>query len=136
MKNNEQKIKEARRVYDLFWNSYVVGDIDAFASTLDENFEMIGTSESERCHNKEGGIEFIKEQKEELIGSVAMRNREITELPIGNLMLINEFCDLYVLSETEWSFYSKFRSSAMLRQTEDGWKMAQQHGSLPDMRVG
>ncbi|WP_304622106.1 nuclear transport factor 2 family protein, partial [Rhodohalobacter sulfatireducens] len=136
MKKPIKHIEEARKVYDLFWDSYLVGDIDTFAATLDENFEMIGTSESEHCHNKAEGIEFIKAQKEELIGSVEMRNREVTELPIGNVMLINEFCDLYVLSETDWSFYSKFRSSAMLRETEDGWKMAQQHGSLPDMRVG
>jgi signal transduction histidine kinase len=130
-----QQIAEARKVYDLYWDSYQKGDVDTFAATLDDNFEMIGTSENEICHNKEEGIEFFKGQAEELIGSVEMRNRQINAIPVGDMVLTNEMCDIYALAGTDWIFYSKIRISTWLRETGAGWKVVQQHGSLPDIRV-
>ncbi|NBC05256.1 MAG: hypothetical protein GVY20_16350, partial [Bacteroidetes bacterium] len=67
MKKTMKHIEEARKAYDLFWDSYQAGNIDAFASTIDDNFEMIGTSESEICHSKEEGIEFYKGQLDEVV---------------------------------------------------------------------
>ncbi|PWN05773.1 ATP-binding protein [Rhodohalobacter mucosus] len=135
MKLTRQQIDEARQVYDLYWDSYVKGDVDTFAGTLDENFEMIGTSESEICHSKEEGIEFVKSQVDELIGIVEMRNRQIKTAPLENFVLVNEHCDIYTLAEGDWSFYSKIRISTLLRETPEGWKVVQQHGSFPDLRV-
>ncbi|MCA1801264.1 MAG: nuclear transport factor 2 family protein, partial [Rhodothermaceae bacterium] len=131
----KKQVEEARNVYNLYWDSYIKGDVDSFASTLDNYFEMIGTSEIEVCHNKAEGIEFFKGQAEELIGSVEMRNREINAIPVEGMVLVNEMCDIYVLAETDWNFYSRIRISTFLRETSDGWKVVQQHGSLPDMRV-
>ncbi|WP_297335844.1 ATP-binding protein [Algoriphagus sp.] len=129
------KAKEARKLYDRYWKSYQNGDLETFASTLDDTFEMIGTSESEVCHSKTDGIEFLKAQLDEIVGKVEMRNRQIEVVPVDQLMLINEQCDIYVWSESVWTFYSKIRISTFLRETEAGWKVTQQHGSLPDMRV-
>lgn len=64
-----------------------------------------------------------------------MRNRQIDVVPVDHLVLINEQCDIYVLIGTDWNFYSKIRISTLLRETKEGWKVTQQHGSLPDMRV-
>ena len=50
----------ALKVYHEFWDSYLKGNIPTFSSTLDEDFEMIGTSETEVCHNKAEGIAFFK----------------------------------------------------------------------------
>jgi signal transduction histidine kinase len=50
-------------------------------------------------------------------------------------VLINEICDIYVQTDAGWNFYSKLRLSTLLRETSEGWKVVQQHGSLPDMRV-
>ena len=135
MKPTQQQIEEARTVYDLFWDSYQKGDVGSFATTLDDHFEMIGTSETERCHSKAEGIEFFKSQTEEVVGKAEMRNRQIHAIPVESMVLVNEQCDIYVLAETDWNFYSIIRISTFLRETSDGWKVVQQHGSFPDMRV-
>jgi signal transduction histidine kinase len=126
---------EALTVYHHYWESYTKGDLETFASTLDEEFEMIGTSETEVCHSKTDGIEFLKAQLHEIVGKVEMRNRIIAAKPLDDMVLINETCDIYVLSEPEWMFYSKIRISTLLHESITGWKVIQQHGSLPDMRV-
>jgi hypothetical protein len=130
-----QRETAARKVYETYWESYASGDLETFASTLDETYEMIGTSETEVCHTKADGIDFLKGQIEEVVGKVEMRNRQIEVLPVDQLMLVNEHCAIYVLADSVWNFYSKIRISTLLRETETGWKVVQQHGSLPDIRV-
>jgi signal transduction histidine kinase len=125
----------ALKVYHEFWDSYLKGSIPIFSSTLDENFEMIGTSETEVCHNKAEGIAFFKNQIEEIVGKAEMRNRNIITKAVGEMFLIIENCDIYVISEPEWDFYSKLRISTLLHDTPLGWKVLHQHGSLPDMKV-
>ncbi len=135
MKLTKKLETEILKVYKTYWDSYNNGDIKTFAGTLDKTFELIGTSESEICHTREDGIRFIKAQVKELVGKVEMRNRKISLVPVNELMLVNEQCDIYFLNGRDWSFYSKIRISTFLRKTTSGWKVFQQHGSLPDMRV-
>jgi signal transduction histidine kinase len=135
MKTAKQRETDAREVYEHFWESYQKGDLECFASTLDDNFEMIGTSASEICHSKEEGVAFFKAQIEELVGKAEMRNRQISTKSLNDMVLVNESCDIYVWNESEWVYYSKIRISTLLHETELGWKVIQQHGSLPDMRV-
>jgi signal transduction histidine kinase len=135
MDTTKQRETEALGAYQLYWDSYTKGDLEVFASTLDDAFQMIGTSESEICHSKEEGIEFYKVQMNEVVGKVEMRNRNISANLFNGLFLINEFCDIYILIDTDWTFYSKIRISTLLHETSTGWKVLQQHGSLPDMRV-
>lgn len=135
MKNNIVREISALQIYKKYWDSYSKGDVETFASTLDETFEMIGTSETEICHTKVEGIEFLKAQIKEIVGKVEMRNRQIQKVTLNPVVLINECCDLYVLNGKDWNFYSKIRISTLLRNTEFGWKVVQQHGSLPDIRV-
>ncbi|MCH6235766.1 ATP-binding protein [Cognataquiflexum rubidum] len=134
-KRNKDRESDALLVYHRYWDSYSNGDLEAFASTLDEGFEMIGTSESEVCHNKDDGIEFFKAQMHEIVGRTDMRNRDIATKEVNGMFLVNETCDFYILGEPEWTFYSRLRLSTLLHETESGWKVIQQHGSLPDMRV-
>lgn len=140
---NKLRETDAVIIYRKYWESYSKGDLEKFASTLDENFEMIGTSESEQCHGKVAGIEFLKGQIDEIVGKVDMRNRQIQTICLDPLVLINEACDLYVLAGSDfsgkrkdWNFYSKIRISTLLRETISGWKVVHQHGSVPDLRVG
>ncbi len=135
MKLTKQKELEALKLYHLYWDSYIKGDFETFTSTLDEEFEMIGTSESEVAHNKTEGIEFFKGQMAEVVGKADMRNRQINAKLLKDMVLINEDCDIYVLGGPEWTFYSKIRISTLLHETDSGWKIIQQHGSFPDMRV-
>ena len=55
-KSNKDRESEVLKVYNLYWDSYLNGYLETFASTMDDAFEMIGTSESEVCHSKEDGI--------------------------------------------------------------------------------
>lgn len=135
MKMEAARAKAAREVYERYWESYLAADVESFASTLDEQFQLIGTSETEICHNKADGIRFAKAQAREVIGHVEKRNRRLDEIAVDHMLLINEQCDIFVLSGEEWSFYSRLRISTLLRENEEGWKVLQQHGSVPDMRV-
>jgi hypothetical protein len=135
MQKENNQLQAVRKVYEIYWDSYLLGDAEAFATTLDDTFEMIGTSETEVCHTKTDGIRFLKAQIQEVVGKVEMRNRQIDVAPVDALMLVNEQCDIYVWIEQNWNFYSKLRISTLLKETEEGWKVVQQHGSLPDMRV-
>ncbi|MBU1369036.1 MAG: nuclear transport factor 2 family protein, partial [Bacteroidetes bacterium] len=131
-----KKTDAASKVYATYWDSYTKGDLETFASTLDDNYEMIGTSEAEVCHTKAGGIAFLKAQIAEIDGKADLRNRQIKVVPVDQLMLVNEHSDIYVFADSAWNFYSKIRISTWLRETETGWKVLQQHGSVPDIRVG
>jgi signal transduction histidine kinase len=135
MPNVKQRMEAARKVYETYWDCYTKGELETFASTLDETYEMIGTSESEICHTKADGIKFVKGQIAEIVGKVELRNRKIDVVPVDQLMLVNEHSDIYVLADTIWRYYSKIRISTLLRETEGSWKVVQQHGSLPDIRV-
>jgi DNA helicase HerA-like ATPase len=130
MNSIPQREAEAGKTYELYWGSYTSGDLETFAPTLDDNYEMIGTSESQICHSKAAGIEFYKVQMNEVVGKTAMRNRQINVLPEENLLLVNEQCEIYVLvasdlpadkaGRQDWNFYSKIRISTWLRETEEG----------------
>jgi signal transduction histidine kinase len=135
MKQNQPKESDALRIYHQYWDSYTKGDLETFASYLDDGFEMIGTSETEICHSKSDGIEFFKAQIDEIVGKTEMRNRDISTKLLNDMVLVNEACDVYIFGEPDWTFYSKLRLSTILHETESGWKVIQQHGSLPDMRV-
>jgi len=135
MQKENNQLQAARKVYEAYWDSYMQGDAKAFAATLDDTFEMIGTSETEICHTKPDGIRFMDAHNQEVAGKVEMRNRQIDFAPVEALMLVNEQCDIYVRIDQSWNFYSKLRISTLLRKNDEGWKVVQQHGSLPDMRV-
>ena len=135
MKLTKQKESEALKLYHLYWDSYIKGDLETFASTLHEAYDMIGTADSEVAHNKAEGIDYFKAQMQEVGGKSEWRNRQITAKPLKDMVLINEDCDIYVLGGPEWTFYSKIRISTLLHETDSGWKIIQQHGSFPDMRV-
>jgi hypothetical protein len=102
MKNHHNiRESEGLKIYELYWESFTKGDLETFASTIDDLFEMIGTSESEVWHSKGDGIEFFKSQTNEIVGRTEMRNRIISAKPVNGMLLINETCDVYVLGELE-----------------------------------
>ncbi len=135
MKLTKKQELEARKLYEKYWDSYMKGDLKGFSSTLDEAFEMIGTSENEVCHNKTDGIKFYKAQMKEMAGKAEMRNRSISVKPVNGMFLFNETADIYILDKRKWTFYAGIRLSTLLHETKSGWKVIQQHGSFPDMRV-
>lgn len=133
--NPKERVQEALDIYYRYWESYLTGNQEEFTEVIDDAYELIGTSESEICHNKAEGIDFFKSQKDEIVGVTEMRNRRVITKDLENMVLILEDCDLYIFSETGWSLYSALRLSTLMRLMNSGWKVSQQHGSFPDYRV-
>jgi signal transduction histidine kinase len=55
MLSTKQHTAAARRVCETYWDSFLNGDLETFASTLDNNYEMIGTYDGEVAPNKADG---------------------------------------------------------------------------------
>ncbi len=79
---------EAHKIYELFWASYLKGDIETFESTLDDVFDMVGTSENAIFHTKADGVEFLKGKIKDTLGKVEMRNRDTSMVPINGMFLV------------------------------------------------
>jgi len=131
-KNVESEILE---IYNDYLNSYFKGDIQQFSSFIDEGFRVIGTSEIEVFNSKRETLKFYEESKDEIAHKTELRNRHIEVVPVDKLMLVQEISDFYILINGEWNFYSKVRISTFFIQTSSGWKLINQHGSLPDTKT-
>lgn len=131
----QEQISLAQKTLKLYWDSYLKGDVDSFASTLYDDFQLIGTSENEICKNKAEGIEYCRSHKESVVGTVKKENTQLNSLVIDELLLFNEFFDIHIKIENTWKFYAKGRASSVLKKTTKGWKIVQQHGSIPDSQV-
>ena len=126
---------DARQVHELYWKSYITGDINTLASLLDEHYTQVGSVEGEVFHNKKDAVRFIEETIDQINGKVDMRNRITTLDKINNLILISERCDLYALIDNTWTFYAKFRASTLLHENNGKWLIIHQHSSMPDTRA-
>ncbi|MBK7141959.1 MAG: nuclear transport factor 2 family protein [bacterium] len=135
MTDHKPQEQEARKVYDLYWESYLKGDVATFLSVVDEDVTLIGTAEIELCFNKAEILAFVHATIEQISGKVEMRERDIRVASVNDLVRIDEFSDMYVLIDNQWTFYAKIRLSTFLRQIGDQWKVFHQHGSFPDPRA-
>lgn len=127
---------EIESLIDVYWDSYAQGEWEKACSFFDKSATLIGSSEKEVYHNYNEIYDFFKNTAEEVSGKIDPRNRQLTITPSDSHVLINEFIDLYILSENEWVFYSNIRVSSVLKNTEEGWKFIHQHGSVPDLKAG
>ena len=125
----------AEKAYKTYWDSYLNGDEQSFMALIDDDYQLIGTSETEICHNKEEAREYFKASYAEIGGKLDFRNRVIESLEVDGMVLFNEMAETWLLMNGEWTFYAKLRISTWLRQTTGGWKVIQQHGSIPDQKV-
>ncbi len=135
MKLSKQTEAEVLEAYHAYWTAYLNGDMETFASYLDDQVTIYGTAVGEIFNNKQDAIKFYGETAHEMTGKAEFRNREISVQQVGNEFVISEQSDLYVLIETEWTFYGHARISGVLAQKENGWKLVHQHGSFPDGRT-
>ncbi len=106
------------------------------ASLLADHYTQVGSAETEVFDTKKGAVKFLDETIDQVAGKLEMRNRRTRMEPQGNLMLVHELCDVYVLADTEWTFYSKFRASTLMQIVSGRWKIIHQHSSFPDARTG
>jgi signal transduction histidine kinase len=136
MKLTIQQLNIAKSTHDLYWASYLNGDIGTLVSILDEQYTQIGSVENEVFSNKKDATQFVMDTIDQIVGYLQMRNRTTKIGEMDGLVLVTELCDLFVLSEDEWIFYSKFRASSLMKMVGDQWKIIHQHSSLPDSKAG
>ncbi|MDI1324094.1 MAG: nuclear transport factor 2 family protein [Algoriphagus sp.] len=135
MNPTKQQEEEARIAHDLYWESYLKGDVETLASLLDNDYTQIGSVEEEVFFTKKDAVQFVLTTIDQIAGNVQMRNRVTKSGPVDDFILFSEQCDLYVLSEGEWTFYSKFRASSLMKLKDGSWKLVHQHSSLPDSKA-
>jgi signal transduction histidine kinase len=136
MKLTKKLETEILKVYNTYWDAYFKGDMKVFASMFDENCIIIGSSENEVFYNKKTALKFYKATAGQVVGKAGIQNKKITLRPVDNNILVIEQSDFYVLLDDKWSFYGNGRISTLLHNTDNGWKIIHEHGSLPDSKAG
>ncbi len=135
MKLTKKLEKEILEVYNEYWDSYLKGDMKTFASILDNNCHIIGSTEFDIFKDKKSAVKFYSATAEQISGKAAFRNRKISVLPYDDNVMVQELSDFYFLTGDEWHFYGQGRYSTLFEKKEHGWKIIHQHGSLPDART-
>ncbi|MCL6257645.1 ATP-binding protein [Aquiflexum sp. TKW24L] len=127
--------QELAQWLDTYWTTYLKGDIETWATFLRDDYRNIGGTKEEIWNSKQEIIDYTYRILDQMLGTAEIRNREIEVIPYGEYMMVNEFTDLYVKIEGEWTFYGPFRMSSLLEKTDTGWIALHQHGSYPDMKA-
>ena len=127
--------KELAQWLDTYWSTYLKGDIETWATFIRDDYRNIGGTKEEIWNSKQEIIDYTNRIMDQMLGTAEIRNREIEVIPYGEYMMVNEFTDLYVKIEGEWTFYGPFRLSSLLEKTDTGWIALHQHGSYPDMKA-
>src|SRR5688572_7402852 len=135
MKLTKKLEAEIRKLYEVYWHSYINADLETYAPLLDEEFRFIGSTEAEPLLNKKDSIKLLDAVKEQMAGKAEFRNRNIKVELVDELILVSELCDGYILIGTEWTFYSRFRLSSLLKKKRNKWKFIHQHVSIPDSKA-
>ena len=126
---------ELLKVYDSYWDSYTKGDIKSISKLLIEDYNQVGSAETEFFTNKKQAVKFLHDTIDQVAGKAELRNRIKRVDYLDDFVLISEQCDLYALSDGKWMFYSKFRASTMMQQRKGKWKIIHQHSSVPDLKA-
>mgnify|MGYP000844009366 CR=1 FL=1 len=126
---------EILKAYHDYWNAYFKGDMQTMSYWMHENIQMVGSGRGEFFKNKKETIGYYKSTADQVAGKADMRNRKISVAMIGDQVMVNEQCDFFVLIDGVWSFYEQGRISTLFTKTNKGWKIIQEHGSMPDART-
>ncbi|RAI94852.1 ATP-binding protein [Algoriphagus yeomjeoni] len=135
MKITEALKAELANWLDTYWTTYMKGDFDVWSTFIAEDYYNIGGTKEEIWHTKQEILDYSYSIHDQMVGQAEVRNREIEALPYGDYIMVNEFTDLYVKIEGEWTYYGPFRMSSLLAKTATGWIALHQHGSFPDMKT-
>ena len=91
--------------------------------------------EGEVFSNKKDAVQFLYDTIDQVAGKLEMRNRKTILEQQDHTILVHEFCDLYVLTDDTWAFYSKFRATTFMKPKKEGWTILHQHSSFPDKGI-
>ena len=136
MQLSKNQEAELLKVYESWWNSYLTGDVKTYDSFLDDDYHFVGSTNGEEYLNRKDTTAFFNATADQLAGKAELRNlkRTIEELD-GGLILITDVADAYVITEPKWVFYSRFRFTSLMKETNKGWRFIYQHFSAPDTKA-
>ena len=135
MKITEALKGELAQWLETYWTTYIKGDYDRWATFVADDYYNIGGTKEEIWHSKQEILEYSYALQDQMVDQAEIRNRKIEVLPYGEYVMVNEFTDLFVKIEGEWTFYGPFRMSSLMSKTDTGWIALHQHGSYPDMKA-
>jgi len=136
MELSKELKSEVMQVYDTWWHSYMNGDVKTYDSFLDDNYRFVGSTDAENYLDRLDTTKFFEATAYQLAGKCQLRNRSVNLELINELIFITDLADAYFLYDAEWSYYSKFRFSSVLKKNENGLKFIYQHFSTPDSKAG
>lgn len=123
---------ELRLALDTYWNSYLEGDIETWASYLADEYHNIGTTEEEVWQSKQEIVDYTRSVIQQLQGGAQVRNKTFQFYPIDPYIMVHELGDMYLIHDGDWVFYSRIRMTSLMEKRKEGWKILHQHGSYPD----
>ncbi|MFD1314641.1 ATP-binding protein [Namhaeicola litoreus] len=135
--NLTKKEQEALlQIYEEWWKSYLNGDVKTYDKYLDDGFHFVGSTNNEEFLSRKDTTDFFKATADQLAGKAELRNttRNI-ELLSNELVMMTDVADAYVLSNSDWVFYSRFRFTSILKKKDIGWRFIYQHFSAPDSKA-
>ncbi|MGB5378186.1 nuclear transport factor 2 family protein, partial [Muriicola sp.] len=135
MKFTKQQQKEVTKVYETWLNSYLNGDVKTYDFYLDEKYHFIGSTSNEEFLNREDTTNFFKATADQLAGKTDIKNNVRTIEYFEGLVFITEVFDAWLLMDTTWSYYGRFRFTSVLRKKSEGWRFIYQHFSMPDSKA-
>ena len=135
MKLTKKLESEILEVMEIYWSSYLKGDLQTWASYLPDHYRNIGTTKSEIWNSKKEIVEFTKRVIDQMVGRADLRVKKTQIFPYNPYIMVHELGELHVKTEEGWIFYAHIRLSSLLKKTETGWKILHQHGSYPDSKT-
>ena len=127
--------KELENWLEMFWQTYLKGDLKTWATFIKDDYYNIGGTKAEIWSNKQEILAYSKTISTQIQDKAEFRNRHIEVQSYDAFLMVNEFTDLYVKGGDGWSLYGSFRMSSLLEKTKNSWIALHQHGSYPDMKA-
>ena len=135
MKLTKKEEIEVVKVYDIWLNSYLNGDVKTYDSYLDDEYHFIGSTNNEEFLTRKAATTFFKVTADQLAGKTDVRNTIRTIEYFDGLVFITELFDAWFMMGDNWTYYGRFRFTSALRNKNQGWRFIYQHFSMPDSKA-
>ena len=135
MKLTKKEEIEVVKVYDIWLNSYLNGDVKTYDSYLDDEYHFIGSTNNEEFLTRKAATTFFKVTADQLAGRTDLRNTIRTIEYFDGLVFITELFDAWFMMGDNWTYYGRFRFTSALRNKNQGWRFIYQHFSMPDSKA-
>ena len=127
--------KEVLKVYDIWLDSYLNGDVETYDKFLDKDYHFIGSTNNEEFLSKKDTTQFFADTAGQMAGKTQLRNETKIIEKFEELVFITHLFDAWFLNGTDWAYYGRFRFTNALKKNKEGWRFIYQHYSVPDAKA-